>query len=74
MTTSHLTSRGTFARPNRSLTAAIDLLVARNPLLAHGPRTHGTGIVLQPIDQPVRRPRTRRDVDAPRIHLGHAGR
>jgi hypothetical protein len=45
-----------------------------NPLVAHGPRTHGTGIELT---APVRSVRPRRrplDVDAPQVHLGHAGR
>ena len=56
------------------MTAVLDLLVRSNPLLAHGPRTHGTGIAMALPVPAARRPRARRDVDAPRIHLGHAGR
>jgi hypothetical protein len=52
----------------------LDLFVTHNPLLAHGPRTHSTGIVLEPSAPAPRRPRARWDVDAPRVHLGHAGR
>jgi hypothetical protein len=61
------------------MTALLDRLVRRNPLLAHGPRTHSTGLVL-PAERPApavrRRSRghVRWDVDAPRVHLGHAGR
>jgi hypothetical protein len=53
----------------------VDLLIRQNPLLAHGPRTHGTGIAL-PTDAPVRTRRTaaRWDVDAPRVHLGREHR
>ena len=57
------------------MSALIDVFVKRNPLLAHGPRTHATGVEMTgaaPIS--VRRPRARWDVDAPRVHLGHAGR
>ena len=57
------------------MSALVDMLLKQNPLLAHGPRTHGTGIAL-PTDAPVRarRPHARWDVDAPRVHLGHVGR
>jgi hypothetical protein len=50
------------------MSTVLDLIVKRNPLLAHGPRTHGTGIQLAaPAPAPRRRAA---DVDAPRIHLG----
>jgi hypothetical protein len=56
------------------MSALLDVLVKNNPLLAHGPRTHSTGVQLtQPTPAPVRRRRPA-DVDAPRVHLGHAGR
>jgi hypothetical protein len=57
------------------MSAVLDRLVKRNPLLAHGTRTHSTGIAL-PTELPAApaRRRTPRDVDAPRVHLGHAGR
>jgi hypothetical protein len=50
----------------------LDRLVQRNPLLAHGPRAHRTGIAL-PGDVAAESHRRRRrpmDVDAPRVHLG----
>lgn len=57
------------------MSAFVDRLVAGNPLLAHGPRTHASGIRLQePTAAPRRRRSARWDVDAPRVHLGHAGR
>jgi hypothetical protein len=51
-----------------------DIFIKQNPLLAHGPRTHRTGITVPAASAPTRRPRARWDVDAPRVHLGHAGR
>ena len=55
------------------MTNVLDRLIQSNPLLAHGVRTHSTGIVLPaPTTEPVRRARW--DVDAPKVHLGHAGR
>lgn len=50
--------------------SAIDRLIAGNPLLAHGPRTHASGIGLQQAAAPAPRRRVRWDVDAPRVHLG----
>lgn len=48
---------------------------ATNPLLAHGPRTHRTGVELPAsASAPVRSRRRPLDVDAPKVHLGHAGR
>jgi hypothetical protein len=57
------------------MNTVLDRLVRRNPLLAHGPRTHSTGIAL-PAERPTASTRrhVRWDVDAPRVHLGHAGR
>lgn len=58
------------------MSAVLDALVHRNPLLGHGPRTHATGIALaSDAPTPIRRARRRpADVDAPKVHLGHAGR
>jgi hypothetical protein len=53
------------------MSTIIDVLITRNPLLAHGPRTHASGIQL--ASDATARPRrriVRRDVDAPRVHLG----
>jgi hypothetical protein len=58
------------------MSAIVDLLVTRNPLLAHGPRTHASGIAL-PTEAAVRKPRrahVRWDVDAPRVHIGREHR
>jgi hypothetical protein len=56
------------------MSAIIDRLIAGNPLLAHGPRTHASGIRLpEPTTVPSRR-RARWDVDTPRVHLGRDGR
>jgi hypothetical protein len=53
----------------------LDTFVTDNPLLAHGPRTHATGVQLpQTAARPARRRRVWAPVDAPRVHLGHAGR
>lgn len=54
------------------MTNVLDRLIQSNPLLAHGPRTHGTGVALPAQTAPKRRARW--DVDAPKVHLGHAGR
>ena len=53
------------------MSTIIDVLITRNPLLAHGPRTHASGIQVS-SDVPVRTHRRagRWDVDAPRVHLG----
>ena len=51
------------------MSALVDLLVTRNPLLAHGTRTHASGIEL-PVSATPRRRGARWDVDAPRVHLG----
>jgi hypothetical protein len=56
------------------MSAVLDLMIRRNPLLAHGPRTHSTGIQLAERAAAPRAPRRPMDVDAPRIHLGPAGR
>lgn len=58
------------------MSAVLDRLVKRNPLLGHGPRAHRTGIVLIE-DAPTATARRRRrplDVDAPRVHLGREHR
>ncbi|MBW4042647.1 MAG: hypothetical protein HIU86_11070 [Acidobacteria bacterium] len=57
------------------MSTIIDVLITRNPLLAHGPRTHASGIQLTK-DAPTRARRrpVRRDIDAPRIHLGREHR
>ena len=46
------------------MSAVLDALITRNPLLAHGPRTHATGVPLLQEQRAPRR-RARRDVDAP---------
>ena len=57
------------------MSALVDVFVKRNPLLAHGPRTHATGVQLPAaVPTAIRRTRRPMDVDAPRVHLGHAGR
>jgi hypothetical protein len=57
------------------MSTVLDRLVQRNPLLGFGPRAHHTGIVLPgEAPAPTRARRRPRDVDAPRVHLGHAGR
>lgn len=61
----------------RPVSALIDTLIARNPLLGHGPRTHANGIAVASDPRPSATKQARRrplDVDAPKIHLGHAGR
>ena len=55
------------------MTNVLDRLIQSNPLLAHGVRTHGTGVAL-PTQATTAKRRTRWDVDAPKVHLGHAGR
>ena len=55
------------------MSTVLDLIVKRNPLLAHGPRTHGTGIALA-VPAPTAPRRRAADVDAPRIHLGREHR
>jgi hypothetical protein len=53
------------------MSAVLDRLVARNPLLGYGPRPHRTGIALtENAPTAVRRRRRPADVDAPRVHLG----
>jgi hypothetical protein len=52
----------------------LQALVAENPLLAHGPRTHATGVELTRPAARTSRRRWSAPVDAPRVHLGHAGR
>lgn len=57
------------------MSGLVDALIARNPLLGHGVRTHATGIALATdITTAPRRRRRPLDVDAPKVHLGHAGR
>lgn len=52
------------------MTAVLDRLLQRNPLLGHGPRTHASGIAL-PTEVPPPKRRVRRPApDAPRLHLG----
>ncbi|WP_158589950.1 hypothetical protein [Amnibacterium setariae] len=55
------------------MSAVLDVLITRNPLLAHGPRTHANGVAL-PTERRSAPRRPRRDVDAPRVHLGPQGR
>jgi hypothetical protein len=55
------------------MTNVLDRLIQSNPLLAHGVRTHSTGVAL-PTAATAPSRRARRDVDAPKVHLGHAGR
>ncbi|MGT2425622.1 hypothetical protein [Amnibacterium kyonggiense] len=56
------------------MSGLVDALIARNPLLGHGPRTHATGIALATDVATAPRPR-RRPLDiAPKTHLGRAGR
>lgn len=53
------------------MSALMDRLIAGNPLLAHGTRTHASGIRLhETAPAPRRRRAARWDVDAPRVHLG----
>jgi hypothetical protein len=53
------------------MSTIITTLITRNPLLGHGPRTHASGIRLATdAPAPARRRAVRRDVDAPRVHLG----
>jgi hypothetical protein len=57
------------------MSAILDRLLSRNPLLAHGPRTHATGVPLpSAAPAPTRRRTARWDVDAPRVHLGREHR
>lgn len=51
------------------MSAVLDRLVHRNPLLGFGPRPHRTGIALVE-DAPTATRRRPADVDAPRVHLG----
>lgn len=55
------------------MSAVVDLFVTRNPLLAHGPRSHRTGIAL-PSDRIAPGSTRSRGAspDAPRLHLGRA--
>ena len=55
------------------MTTVLDRLIQSNPLLAHGVRTHSTGVAL-PAQPAAPKRRARWDVDAPKVHLGHAGR
>jgi len=55
------------------MTNVLDRLIQSNPLLAHGVRTHSTGVAL-PAQTAAPKRRARWDVDAPKVHLGHAGR
>ena len=56
------------------MSALIDRLVKRNPLLGYGPRAHRTGIALIEDAPTARRRRRPLDVDAPRVHLGREHR